>query len=185
MINIIIFNKIIKQIIEPIKSLQEALISSSIKDSKIFEYEYDDFINELFLTCKEYLNGQIDNKEKGIKLLNSISKEKSDKEENKYTKNLRINNYMMNKLINEQEILMDFSKYIEINENNNFQIDGDKNNSSSLLNDKKMNICYDNNNLSNIMQNKNTFKYQKEEKVKENREFLKNYFKYLNIYIYF
>ena len=187
LINIIIFNKVIKQIIEPIKNFQEALTSNSIKDAKIFEYEYDDIINELFLTCKEYLSGKIDknNKEKGLDILNSISKEKSEIDENKYTKNLRINNYMMNKLINEQEILMDFSKYIEINENNNLQNDEDKNNNNSLLCDNKISIgnINDNNNLSNIIQNKGTSKFQKEEKEKENREFFKKLFQ-ISEYLY-
>jgi hypothetical protein len=118
MINIIIFYKVIKQLIEPIKKLKEALMSNSIKDAKIFEYENDDIINELFLTCKQLFIGQIDkdNKENEFFHLNSfsISKEKyADSEENKYEKNLRINNYLMNKLMKQQKILMDFSKILE------------------------------------------------------------------------
>ena len=181
LINISIFKKVIKQLIEPFKNLEEALVSNSIKQEKIFEYKYDDIINELFLTCKEFLNGQIDknNSEKGLDIINSISKEKSVTKENKIAKNLRINNYIMNKLINDQEILMDFSKYIEINENNTLQNIEDKNISNSFLYDKKMNISniYDNNNgLNDNIQNKNIFKFQKEEKEKENREFFKKLF---------
>ena len=188
LINIFIFNKVIKQIIEPIENLQEALISNSIKNPKIFEYEYDDIINELFLTSKEYLSGQIDknSKEKGLDILNSISKEKSDTEENKFINNLRINNYIMNKLINEQEILMDFSKYIEINENNNLQNDGSNNSSTSLFYDKKINLSnnHDNNNkLNNNIHNKSSFKFQREEKEKENREFFKKLFQ-ISEYLY-
>ena len=116
---------------------------------------------------------------KGLDIINSISKEKSVTKENKIAKNLRINNYIMNKLINDQEILMDCSKYIEINENNTLQNDRDKNSSNSFLYDKKMNISniYDNNNgLNDNIQNKNIFKFQKEEKEKENREFFKKLF---------
>ena len=190
LINIIIFYKVIKQLIEPIKNLQETLESNSIKDAKIFEYEYDDIINELFLTCKKFLSGQIDknNNEKGLDIINSKSQEKSVKEENKYSKNLRINNYIMNKLINDQEILMDCSKYIEINENNTLQNDRDKNSSNSFLYDKKMNFSgvYDNNNkLSDNIQNKNTLKFQKEEKEKENREFFKKLFQISEYLLYF
>ena len=190
LINIIIFYKVIKQLIEPIKNLQETLESNSIKDAKIFEYEYDDIINELFLTCKEFLSGQIDknNNEKGLDIINSKSQEKSVTEENKYSKNLRINNYIMYKLINDQEILMDCSKYIEINENNTLQNDRDKNSSNSFLYDKKMNFSgvYDNNNkLSDNIQNKNTLKFQKEEKEKENREFFKKLFQISEYLLYF
>ena len=93
----------------------------------------------------------------------------------------------MNKLINEQEILMDCSKYIETNENNTLQNDGDKNSSNSFLYDKKMNFSniYDNNNkLSENIQSKNTFKIQKEEKEKENREFFKKLFQ-ISEYLYY
>ena len=83
----------------------------------------------------------------------------------------------MNKLINQQKILMDFSKYIEINENN-----GDENSNNSLHYNKKMN---DNNNkLGNNIQNKISFKFQKEEKEKENREYFKKLFQ-ISEYLYF
>jgi len=178
LVNIIIFNKVNKQLLEPIKKLQETLLSDSIKDAKLFEYEYDEIINELFLTCKEFLSGKIDkaNKEKELDNLNnlSISKEKSNKEENKYNKNLKINNYLMNKLIKEQNILMDFSKYIENNENNILEKNENENSNNSLLYIKKMN---DNNKLENNIKNKISFKFQKEDKEKENREYFKTLFK--------
>ena len=192
MINIIIFYKVIKQLIEPIKKLKEALISNSIKDVKIFEYEYDDIINELFLTCKQLLIGQIDkdNKENGLFHLNSlsISKEKyADSEENKYEKNLKINYYLMNKLMNQQKILMDFSKYIGINENNILQNYEEYSNNSFFYN-KKMNFdnINDNNELNNNIKNILSFKFQKEEKEKEkeNREFFKKLFQ-ISEYLYF
>ena len=196
LVNLFIYNKIIKQLIEPIYNLQEALISNSIKDKNIFEYEYDEFINELFLTCKEYLTRQIDRSNKGKEIDNlnhsSISKEKSkDTEENKYIKNLRVNYDIMNNLINQQKNLMDFSKYIETNENDCVDDYLDKSNKSSL-NIKKVslgNVC-DNNNCNkdkfmNIIQNKNSFKYEKEEKEKENRESFKKLFQISEYFYYF
>ena len=91
LINIFIFNKVINQLIEPIKNLQEILASNSIKDVNIFEYEYDNIINELFLSCKQFLIGEINkgNKENGLDHFNSISiteDKNNDAEENKYEK---------------------------------------------------------------------------------------------------
>ena len=86
LISLFIYNKVIIQIISPIHNLQQTLLSNSIKDKNIFEYEYDEFINDLFLTCKELLTKQIDSKEKVIDNLNQslISKEKiKDSEESK------------------------------------------------------------------------------------------------------
>jgi len=190
LINIFIFNKVINQLIEPIKNLQETLASNSIRDVNIFEYEYDDIINELFLSCKQFLIGEINkgNKEKGLDFFNSISiteDKNNDVEENKYEKNLRINNYMMNKLMNQQKILMDFSKYIETNENNILQNYKDNSNNSLFYN-KKINFdnINDNNKLSDDIKNKNSFKFQKEEKEKENREFFKKLFQ-ISEYFYF
>ena len=119
-INIIIFNKVIKQLTEPIQNLQDAVESSSIKDESIFEYEYDDIINDLFLTCKELLSGQItkNENEKGVKFdILSVPKDKQkDFDTNKYKKNLIINKKIMNQLINQQRNMNDFSKNIKINE---------------------------------------------------------------------
>ena len=186
--NIIIFNKVKNQLIEPIKKLQEMLLSDSIKKIEIFEYEYDEIINELFLTCKQILSRKIDkgNKEKGLDNLSnlSISKEKPDSEDYKYAKNLKIDNYLMNKLINEQKNLMDFSRYIEINENNILENNGDGNSDNSVHCSKKMN---DNNNeLVNNISNKISFNFQKEEKKKEkeNREYFKKLFQ-ISEYLYF
>jgi len=196
LVNLFIYNKIINQIIEPIYNLQNALISNTIKDKNIFEYEYDEFINELFLTCKEYLTRQIDrsNKVKEMDSLNhpSISKEKSkDLEENKYTKNLIINNDIMNNLINQQKSLMDYSKYIEINENNCLDNYIDNENKSSL-NIKKISLgnISDNDNYNedkfmNAIQNKNSFKFEKVEKEKENRESFKKLFQISEYFYYF
>jgi hypothetical protein len=190
-----IYNKVINQIIEPIYSLQSSLISNTIKDKNIFEYEYDEFINELFLTCKEYLTRQIDRSNKGKEMdnlnLHSISKEKiKDTEENKYTKNLRINNDILNNLINQQKSLMDFSKYIETNENNCLDNYLDNENKSTL-NIKKVSLGnisdndnYNKDKLMNIIQNKNSFKFEKVEKEKENRESFKKLFQ-ISEYLYY
>ena len=194
LISLFIYNKVIIQIISPINNLQQTLLSNSIKDKNIFEYEYDEFINDLFLTCKELLTKQIDSKEKVIDNLNHnlISKEKiKDSEESKYAKNLRINNDIMNKLMNRQKSLMDFSKYIETNENNYLENYLDKNNKSSLS-IKKVNFDNigdnDNNNkvkFDNNIQNKNSFKFEKEEKEKENRESFKKLFQISEYFYYF
>ena len=120
-VNLIIFCKVGFQLTEPIKKLQEAIESSSLKDENIFKYEYDEVINELFLTSRELLSGQIDmnNDEKGLEHFNILSKPKDkDKnlDNNLYKKNLIINNDIMNKLIMEQQNMMDFSKNIKTNE---------------------------------------------------------------------
>ena len=90
----------------------------------------------------------------------------------------------MNKLINEQKNLMDFSKYIEVNENNILENNGGENSDNSLLNNKKMN---DNNNkLGNNIQNEISFNFQKEEKKKENTEYFKKLFQiseYLDFFL--
>ena len=56
----IIYCKVAKQITESIYKLQEAIENNNIKDESVFVYEYDDIINELFITCKELLTGNID-----------------------------------------------------------------------------------------------------------------------------
>ena len=196
LVSLFIYNKVIIQIISPINNLQQALLSNSIKDNKIFEYEYDEFINDFFLTCKELLTKQIDksSKEKVIDNLNHhlISKEKSkDSEENKYAKNLRLNNDILKNLMNQQKSLMDFSKYIETNENNYLENYLVKNNNSSHsikkvsldnIGDKDNNIKVK---FDNIIQNKNSFKFEKEEKEKENRESFKKLFQISEYFYYF
>ena len=120
--NLLIFSKVINEWTEPIIKLQEAVESSSINDESIFKYKDDDIINELFVTCKELLSGQIDNNEKkGLKNFNilSIPKDKQKLiDKNRYKKNLIINNDIMNNLINQQQNMMDFSKNIQLNEPN-------------------------------------------------------------------
>ena len=146
-INLIIFYKVIIQLTEPIKKLQEAIESSSIKDENIFKYEYDEFINDLFLTSKELLIGKIDNNnnEKGLDKFNilSIPKDKQSIDKNLYQKNLIINNDIINKLIKEQENMMDFSKNIKVNEE--LDDDKEKENEINLKKDKNNNDIKNNN----------------------------------------
>ena len=123
LINLIIYKRIIHQLIEPIKKLKEAIETSSVKDQNIFKYEFDDFINDLFLTCKELLIDQIDNNNKdfGHGHFNVLSKSKDkqkDIDESIYKKNLLINNEIINQLINEQLNMNDFSKNIKVNVKN-------------------------------------------------------------------
>ena len=120
-INLLIFCKVITQIIEPIEKLQEAIESSSIKDESIFKYEYDEFINDLFVTCKELLSGQIDrnDNENGMNKFNilSIPKDKKKNIDKKmYNKKLIVNNDIINHLLSQQQNMNDFSKNIKVNE---------------------------------------------------------------------
>ena len=120
-VNMIIFCKVAKQITEPIYKLQEAIENSNLKDESVFKYEYDDIINELFITCKELLTGQIDasNSLKYAGQFNILNKQ-NDKDKiidkNKYEKNLIINNDIVNDLINEQQNMMNFKKEIDVND---------------------------------------------------------------------
>ena len=119
-INLLILYKVIKNWTDPIIKLQEAVESSSIKDESIFKYQYDDIIKELFGTSKELLMGQNDNNENGLKNFNILSKSKDKQEKEKidkniYKKNLVINNDIMNKLIDQQQNMMDFSNNIKLN----------------------------------------------------------------------
>ena len=117
----IIYCKVAKQITEPIYKLQEAIENNNIKDESVFVYEYDDIINELFITCKELLTGNIDtsNNMKYSGQFNILNNQKDkDKiiDKNKYEKNLIINNDIVNQLINEQQNMMNFGDEIDIND---------------------------------------------------------------------
>jgi len=163
-INLVIYCKVECQLTEPIWKLQEAIESSSLKDENIFKYEYDEVINELFLTSRELLSGQIDmnNDEKGMGQFNILSKPKDkDKnlDNNLYKKNLIINNDIMNKLIMEQQNMMDFSKNIKINEELDIFDDGkykifDKINNSQIIEDN-LNLPLNNKESSSSKNNVN------------------------------
>ena len=131
-VNMLIFCKVIKQITEPIFKLQEAIELNNIKDEKIFQYEYDHIINDLFITTKELLTRQIDHRNNN-KYSNQFNILRNDKEnhvdKSKYEKNLIINNEIMNELINEQQNMMDLSGNIDINTELKYdfdEIDSDK-----------------------------------------------------------
>ena len=168
-INLCIFNKVIIQLTDPIKKLQEAIESSSIKDENIFKYDYDIFINDLFLTCKELLSGQIDNNnnEKGLGQFNilSIPKDKNKNiDKNLYQRNLIINNDIMNQLINEQQNMMDFSKNIKINDI--FEKNNENNNNNNIFK-KKINF-YDDNFMFNLSENIDKKNNNKDNDIKNN-----------------
>ena len=123
-VNMIIYCKVANQITEPIYKLQEAIENNNLKDENIFKYEYDDIINELFITCKELLTGQIDvnNTQKYTSQFNILNKQK-DEDKIKYEKNLIINNEIITDLINEQQNMNDYSKEIGFNEDYNINPD--------------------------------------------------------------
>ena len=175
-VNIFIFFKVTKQLTEPFKKLQEAVDSSSIKDEKNFNYEYDEIINELFITCKELISGKIDNSnnENGLSNFNILSLPKDmqkDIEENRYLKNLIINNDLMNQLIMQQQTMMDFSKNIRLNEFNSSKNDDnndiEKNISSIRIQNMNINnsaiLINDNTNNLNTINNNKTIKNEAKE----------------------
>jgi len=172
-VNYIIYKRVIKQLIEPIKKLMEAIETSSVKDQNIFQYEFDDFINDLFLTCKELLTGQVD---KNIKVIGhgqfnslSISKDKKkDFDENIYKKNLLINNEIMSQLISEQLNMNDFSKNIKLNEelikNNELEenINKNRNLDNQLIEDDNMAFISTEQNEKKNNSNQNKYKNKNE-----------------------
>ena len=195
-VNLIFFYRIIKQITEPIKKLQEAIESTSIKDENLFKYEYDDFINDLFITCKELLSGKIDknNNEKGLGQFNIISipkdKQKSI-DKNLYQRNIIINNDLMEQLISEQQSTMDYSKNIEVNElynsitNDVLSMKRVKRRGGKYRSNEIFTLATNREYISDISDNENDSNKNKQNKVNEenNKENYKKLFKiseYLN-----
>ena len=178
-INIAIFYKVIEDWITPINKLQEAVESSSIKDESIFEYKYDDIINELFLTCKELLSGQINhNNDNGINNFNILGKDNDKKiDKNIYKKNLIINNEIMEELIGIQQSEMDFSNNVKLNEPNSIDTKHYFNKEKNVNNLRQSNM----NLISRIDSNKKSQKEIKDkdkknikvEKNKENESYIK------------
>ena len=170
-INLIIFFKVIDEWTQPIIKLQEAVESNNIKDESIFYYKYDDIINELFLTCKELLTGQVDNSENGLKNFNILGKEKDNKiDKNIYKKNIIINNEIMQELINKQQSMLDFSNNIKINEPNNINSD----NPSINFRNRKTLQSPDSTTKNEENEKKNLEKI-KAEKKKENEPYINLY----------
>jgi hypothetical protein len=147
--NILIYFNVAYQIIEPINNLLKAIKTSSIKDDKVFKYEYDDVINELFITSKELLIGQsnLQNDEKGLNKFITLSNHKDKQkiiDNNIYLQNLIIDNDLVNQLIQAQQNMMDFSNNIKINEelkeneeiDNTFTNDGNNMNKTEYLSNK-------------------------------------------------
>ena len=184
-INLLNYYKTIYQLTKPIKNLQEAIELSSIKDENVFKYKYDDFINELFLTCKELLIGQNNknNHEIGLDKFNILSNHNNKQNyinENIYSKNLIINFDKMNQLINQKKSLMDFSNNIKLNEFNNNKNKKNKKKKSNNINKSSMDIRKNINSLlnSNNNQENNTNDLNEEylinNIVNDNKDFIKN-----------
>ena len=126
-INLCIFSKVSEKWTAPITKLEEAIKTNSIKDESIFNYNYDDTINELFLTCKELLSGKISS-DIGVNDFNIIGKENEKKvDKSIYNKNLIINNNLLEELINKKQKEMDCSNNIKLNEINKMFLNTNKN----------------------------------------------------------
>ena len=186
-VNLMIFNKVINQLTEPIQNLQDAVESSSYKDESIFKYECDDVINDLFLTCKELLSGQITKNENEKEVYKfdilSIPKDKEKAfDKNKYKKNWIINKSIMNKLMNQKQNMNDFSKNIKINEElefNYFEENNQKERTDNLhhqFQDESMPLLNtENNNEINLTFNKNDININKINEEKDRVPYRKLY----------
>ena len=164
-INLMIFFKVIKDWTEPIKKLQEAVESNDIKDESIFKYEYDDIINEFFVTCKELLTGQIENNDNVFKSSNNLGKENDKKiDKHMYKKNIIINNDLMGELVAQQQNMLDFSKNIKLNTPNNINSNSKSINKS---NKKKEEL---NNNNDKLLKSNGATKKEKEKEINEENE---------------
>ena len=189
-VNMLIFCKIIKQITEPIYKLQEAIELNNIKDESIFKYEYDDTINDLFITCKELLTRQIDtrNDNKYSNQFNIIRKDKENLvDKSKYEKNLIINNDIMNQLINEQQNMMDLSGNIDTNDELNGDLEFNEMDSNRINKNKEINNKEENYKGSNIDNTTNKIQHSvNQNKINEdkNRESYISLFK-LGEYLYY
>ena len=182
-VNMIIYCKVANQIAEPIYKLQEAIENNNLKDENIFKYEYDDIINELFITCKELLTGQIDvnNSQKYTSQFNILNKQKDEDkiiDKSKYEKNLIINNEIVNKLINEEQNMMNFKDEIDVNENSTFNhyiMDNEEEERERKY--KKSSSKSKINNTEYINENKETNESIKQNKIKEEEDKEKNSYK--------
>ena len=189
-INMLIFCKVIKQITEPIYKLQEAIESNNIKDEKVFNYEYDDIINELFITCKELLTRQIDTKNSNkytnqFNILNSGKDKDNMIDKNKYEKNLIINNDIMNKLINEQQNMNDLSSNIDVNKELDIDLENNKEEDHlELLESTKKEDKKDKENKDSNDENKNNTLNTNKSNDEDEKESYKSLFK-LAEYLYY
>ena len=171
--NLIIFYRVIDDWTMPIIKLQEAVESNLIKDENIFIYKYDDIINELFITCKELLSGQINHNNNGndiynFNILSNDNEKKIDK--NIYKKNFIINNEIMEELIEKQQSLMDFSNNVKLNELNSIDtyLPSQKNNNLNIDNEAEEKIS------AHLGSNKKAEKEKDIEKEKEKEKEIKS-----------
>jgi hypothetical protein len=172
--------------------LQEAIETNNIKDENIFKFEYDEIINELFITCKELLTGQNNSSNKlqyscQFNIINKRNDNDKIIDKNKYEKNIIINNEIMTDLINEQQNMNDYSKEIDFNDDYeishdfiDFEEDRKENNAHKKSKRKKDKI-----NNNDIKENEefkvNLNKYN--EKEDSNKKAYKDLFK-LGQYLY-
>ena len=166
--------------------MQKAIESNNIKDESVFKYEYDDIINELFITCKELLTRQIDTSNNTkysnqFNILNSRNDKNNLIDKSKYEKNLIINNDIMNQLINEQQNMNDLSGNIDINNQIDEDFEGDDNFDKIGTNE---NIIHEDTNQENIEKNKNIIIQNKisDDKEKESYKSLFRLAEYLYYY---
>ena len=159
-INLLIFYKVINEWTEPIKNLQKAVESNNIKDENIFKYNYDDIINELFITCKELLTKQIcnTNNENGLKnysIFSNLKEKEKEIDQNIYKKNLIINNDILNQILNEQQNMMNFSNNIKLNNNEITNENQENNKKYENISDENLASTIDNYTKENINNNFN------------------------------
>ena len=103
---IIVISRVIKQVTEPIIRLTEIIDLSNINEKtinkNIFEYKFDDDINEFFLLCKKFFDGEINDN-------NFKNKENIEINSNN---NMIVNNKMILDLIENQKSLNTVDKEI-------------------------------------------------------------------------
>ena len=194
--NMIIYCRVSKQITEPIYKLQEAIENNNIKDESVFNYEYDDIINELFITCRELLTGHIDTSNSlkyssQFNILNQQNERDKIIDKNKYEKNLIIDNKIINELINEQQNMMNYKNQIEFNDESNINDiidsdeDGEEDKREKTYKSKSKNIKDDNKENKENFEIKESIKHNKiEEEDEINKKSYKSLFR-LAQYLYY
>ena len=119
---ILIVLKLSRDITNPLIKLKKAIEQMSFNDDKIFEYKYDDIINDLFIMCKELVNRDELKKNKKVNIFNDyrFSKDNENKKPDALDKNSRTNerrNRNRNLIFNNQ--LFEDNKRISIIETEN------------------------------------------------------------------
>ena len=117
---ILIGLKLSRDITNPLIKLKKAIEQMSFNDDKIFEYKYDDIINDLFIMCKELVNRDELKKTKKVNIFNEykFSKDNENKKTDILDKNSRINERRNRNLILNNQLFED-NKRISIIEAKN------------------------------------------------------------------